>query len=127
MADVDKLTETLTLKEVKIRKKIAFLACPENLRFLNSDRQRSTIMSVTFQSMCQQDIWDDEAETKKVMSQKCIGSMYFRTIFCDTKNVDFTGVALLQNAIIRTVQAGGILGIRGLLVHALSIEARAIL
>jgi len=35
------------------------------------------------------------------------------------------GVALLQNAVIRTAQAGGILGIRGLLVHALSIEAKA--
>jgi GNAT superfamily N-acetyltransferase len=35
------------------------------------------------------------------------------------------GVALLQNAVIRTAQAGGILGIRGLLVHALSIEAMA--
>lgn len=35
------------------------------------------------------------------------------------------GVALLQDAVIRTAQAGGILGIRGLLVHALSIEAKA--
>lgn len=35
------------------------------------------------------------------------------------------GVALLQDAVGRTVQAGGILGIRGLLVHALSIEAEA--
>lgn len=35
------------------------------------------------------------------------------------------GVALLQDATVRTVQAGGILGIRGLLVHALSIEAKA--
>lgn len=34
------------------------------------------------------------------------------------------GVALLQDAVIRTVQAGGILGIRGLLVHAISEEAR---
>ena len=67
----------------------------------------------------------DEAETQKVMSQKCIESMYFRTIFCDIKNVDFTGVALLQDAVVRTAQAGGILGIRGLLVHALSIEAKA--
>ena len=37
------------------------------------------------------------------------------------------GVALLQDAVVRTAQAGGILGIRGLLVHALSIEARAFL
>ena len=35
------------------------------------------------------------------------------------------GVALLQDAVLRTAQAGGILGIRGLLVHALSIEAKA--
>lgn len=34
------------------------------------------------------------------------------------------GVALLQDAVIRTVQAGGILGLRGLLVHAISEEAR---
>jgi GNAT superfamily N-acetyltransferase len=34
------------------------------------------------------------------------------------------GVALLQDAVVRTVQAGGILGIRGLLVHAISEEAR---
>jgi hypothetical protein len=32
---------------------------------------------------------------------------------------------LLQDAVVRTAQAGGILGIRGLLVHALSIEAKA--
>lgn len=35
------------------------------------------------------------------------------------------GVALLQDAVVRTAQAGGILGIRGILVHALSIEAKA--
>jgi len=35
------------------------------------------------------------------------------------------GVALLQNAVMRTAQAAGILGIRGLLVHALSVEAKA--
>lgn len=35
------------------------------------------------------------------------------------------GVALLQDAVIRTAQARDILGIRGLLVHALSIEAKA--
>ena len=35
------------------------------------------------------------------------------------------GVALLQDAVVRTAQAGGILGIRGLLVHDLSIEAKA--
>jgi GNAT superfamily N-acetyltransferase len=35
------------------------------------------------------------------------------------------GVALLQDAVLRTAQAGGILGIRGLLVHALSMEAKA--
>lgn len=35
------------------------------------------------------------------------------------------GVALLQDALGRTIQASGILGIRGLLVHALSIEAKA--
>lgn len=35
------------------------------------------------------------------------------------------GVALLQDAVVRTAQAAGILGIRGLLVHALSIEAKA--
>jgi len=35
------------------------------------------------------------------------------------------GVALLQDAVIRTAQAGGIIGIRGLLVHVLSIEAKA--
>jgi GNAT superfamily N-acetyltransferase len=34
------------------------------------------------------------------------------------------GVALLQDAVVRTAQAAGILGIRGLLVHALSIEAK---
>jgi GNAT superfamily N-acetyltransferase len=34
------------------------------------------------------------------------------------------GVALLQDAVLRTAQAGGILGIRGLLVHALSMEAK---
>lgn len=34
-------------------------------------------------------------------------------------------VALLQDAVVRTAQAGGILGIRGLLIHALSIEAKA--
>jgi GNAT superfamily N-acetyltransferase len=35
------------------------------------------------------------------------------------------GVALLQDATVRIIQAGGILGIRGLLVHALSIEAKS--
>ena len=35
------------------------------------------------------------------------------------------GVALLQDAVNRTGQAANILGIRGLLVHALSIEAKA--
>jgi GNAT superfamily N-acetyltransferase len=35
------------------------------------------------------------------------------------------GVALLQDAVIRTSKAAGILGILGLLVHALSIEAKA--
>ena len=35
------------------------------------------------------------------------------------------GVVLLQDAVVRTAQAGGILGIRCLLVHALSIEAEA--
>ena len=35
------------------------------------------------------------------------------------------GVALLQDAVLRTAQAAGILGIRGLLVHALSAEAKA--
>ena len=35
------------------------------------------------------------------------------------------GVALLQDAVIRTAQAAAILGIRGLLVHALSNEAKA--
>jgi GNAT superfamily N-acetyltransferase len=34
------------------------------------------------------------------------------------------GVALLQDAVIRTAQAASILGIRGLLVHALSSEAK---
>ncbi len=34
------------------------------------------------------------------------------------------GVALLQDAVIRTMQAGGILGIRGLLVHAISEDAK---
>ena len=34
-------------------------------------------------------------------------------------------VALLQDAVVRTAQAGGILGICRLLVHALSIEAKA--
>lgn len=35
------------------------------------------------------------------------------------------GVALLKDAVLRTVQAAGILGIRGLLVHAISGEAKA--
>ena len=35
------------------------------------------------------------------------------------------GVALLQDAVLRTIQAGGILGIRGLLVHAISEVAKA--
>jgi GNAT superfamily N-acetyltransferase len=35
------------------------------------------------------------------------------------------GVALLQNAVLRTTQAAAILGIRGLLVHAISDEAKA--
>ena len=35
------------------------------------------------------------------------------------------GVALLQNAVIRTAKAAEIVGIRGLLVHALSLEAKA--
>ncbi|MDO9168821.1 MAG: GNAT family N-acetyltransferase [Methylobacter sp.] len=35
------------------------------------------------------------------------------------------GVALLQDATVRTAQAAGILGIRGLLVNALSVEAKA--
>jgi GNAT superfamily N-acetyltransferase len=35
------------------------------------------------------------------------------------------GVALLQDAVLRTIQASDILGIRGLLVHALSVEAKA--
>lgn len=35
------------------------------------------------------------------------------------------GVALLQDAVLRIIQASDILGIRGLLVHALSVEAKA--
>jgi GNAT superfamily N-acetyltransferase len=35
------------------------------------------------------------------------------------------GVALLQDAVLRTKEAAAILGIRGLLVHAISAEARA--
>ena len=35
------------------------------------------------------------------------------------------GVALLQDAVIRTAQAGGIIGIRGLIVHAISDEVKA--
>lgn len=35
------------------------------------------------------------------------------------------GVALLQDAVGRTAQAGGIVGMRGLIVHALSNEAKA--
>ncbi|WP_020157688.1 GNAT family N-acetyltransferase [Methylobacter marinus] len=35
------------------------------------------------------------------------------------------GVALLQDAVLRTIQASDILGIRGLLVHVLSVEAKA--
>jgi GNAT superfamily N-acetyltransferase len=35
------------------------------------------------------------------------------------------GVALLQDAVHRTIQAAGILGIRGILAHALSEEAKA--
>lgn len=35
------------------------------------------------------------------------------------------GVALLQDAVLRTSQAADIVGIRGLLVHALSVEAKA--
>lgn len=35
------------------------------------------------------------------------------------------GVTLLQDAVIRTTEAAGILGIRGLLVHALSVEAKS--
>ncbi|PIP38132.1 MAG: GNAT family N-acetyltransferase [Desulfobacterales bacterium CG23_combo_of_CG06-09_8_20_14_all_51_8] len=34
------------------------------------------------------------------------------------------GAALLQDAVLRTIQAGGILGIRGLLVHTISDEAK---
>lgn len=34
------------------------------------------------------------------------------------------GVALLHDAVVRTAQAGGILGIRGLLAHARSVEAK---
>ncbi len=34
------------------------------------------------------------------------------------------GAALLQDAVLRTMQAGGILGIRGLFVHAISEEAK---
>jgi hypothetical protein len=36
------------------------------------------------------------------------------------------GVALLQDAVLRIIQASDILGIRGLLVHALSVEAKAL-
>lgn len=35
------------------------------------------------------------------------------------------GVALLYDAVLRTQQAAEILGIRGMLVHAISLEARA--
>jgi GNAT superfamily N-acetyltransferase len=35
------------------------------------------------------------------------------------------GVALLQDAVLRTAQAAGIVGIRGLLAHALSTDAKA--
>jgi GNAT superfamily N-acetyltransferase len=35
------------------------------------------------------------------------------------------GVALLQDAVFRTAKAGGIIGIRGLLVHAISDEAKS--
>ena len=35
------------------------------------------------------------------------------------------GVALLQDAVIRTAKAAEIVGIRGLLVHALSVESKA--
>ena len=36
------------------------------------------------------------------------------------------GVALRQDTVVRTAQAGKILGIRGLLVHALSIEVNTV-
>lgn len=35
------------------------------------------------------------------------------------------GVALLQDAVFRTAQAARIIGIRGLLVHAISVEAKS--
>jgi GNAT superfamily N-acetyltransferase len=35
------------------------------------------------------------------------------------------GAALLQDAVLRTFQTGGILGVRGILVHAISDEARS--
>jgi GNAT superfamily N-acetyltransferase len=35
------------------------------------------------------------------------------------------GAALLQDAVLRTIQAGGILGVRGILVHAISNKARS--
>lgn len=35
------------------------------------------------------------------------------------------GAALLQDAVLRTIQAGGILGVRGILVHAISNEAKS--
>ena len=41
--------------------------------------------------------FEDEAETQKVMSQKCIENMYFRTIFLRHKNLDFTGIARLSH------------------------------
>ena len=41
--------------------------------------------------------FEDEAETQKVMSQKCIENMYFRTIFLQHKNLDFTGIARLSH------------------------------
>jgi len=34
------------------------------------------------------------------------------------------GAALLQDAVVRTAQAAGIIGMRGLLVHAISVEAK---
>jgi len=49
------------------------------------------------ESRCQRGIWGDEAETQKVMSQKCIENMYFRTIFLRHKKRWFTGVAWLSH------------------------------
>jgi len=68
---------------------------------------------------------DTPASIRRTMPDPVPVAILGRLAVDKSSQVRGLGAALLQDAVVRTAQAGGILGIRGLVVHALSIEAKA--